>query len=256
MPAFKDYARYYNLLYLDKDYSSEADYIEKLIKKYHPSANSILDLGCGTGVHDFLLAEKGYAVTGVDSSKEMLSIAKERLELPDSSKHDSLNFHCADIRKANMGISFDVIVSLFHVISYQPTNKDLLQTFETAATHLKNKGIFIFDCWYGPGVLTTLPDIKEKSVEDELNAITRIARPVMHLHENLVDVHYHFTIRDKEGHQTQEFYETHRLRYLFKPEIEFFLEVTGFELECFYEFMKEQPPEPENWNACFLARKK
>jgi len=43
--VFNDYARYYDLLYRDKDYAAEAEYVAGLIQKFHPSAQSILELG-------------------------------------------------------------------------------------------------------------------------------------------------------------------------------------------------------------------
>lgn len=79
MGVFKKYAKYYDLFNKDKDYGKEADYVHALIQKYAPDAKAILDLGCGTGQHDFFLAEKGYSVIGVDMSEEMLSIANTQL---------------------------------------------------------------------------------------------------------------------------------------------------------------------------------
>jgi ubiquinone/menaquinone biosynthesis C-methylase UbiE len=49
--VFADYAHYYDLLYRDKDYAAEAEYVVGLIRKFHPSARSILELGSGTGIH-------------------------------------------------------------------------------------------------------------------------------------------------------------------------------------------------------------
>ena len=77
MDVFGNYAKYYNLLYNDKDYAEEADYIENLIKKHHPAAKTVLDLGCGTGRHDFQLSGKGFSVVGVDRSDEMLTTARK-----------------------------------------------------------------------------------------------------------------------------------------------------------------------------------
>jgi hypothetical protein len=79
MSVFGNYARYYDLLNKDKDYEKEADYVHGLIQRYAPGSKTILDLGCGTGRHDFLLAEKGYSVTGIDMSEQMLSIANDPL---------------------------------------------------------------------------------------------------------------------------------------------------------------------------------
>jgi SAM-dependent methyltransferase len=39
---------------------------------------TIADVGCGTGRHAAFLAEHGFAVTGIDSSEQMLAVASER----------------------------------------------------------------------------------------------------------------------------------------------------------------------------------
>ena len=74
--VFADYARYYDLLYRDKDYAAEAEYVAGLIRKFHPSARSILELGSGTGIHAGLLAKKGCEVTSVDLSPDIVNIAR------------------------------------------------------------------------------------------------------------------------------------------------------------------------------------
>ena len=50
-PAFDTYARYYDLLYRDKDYAGEAAYVASHIRQHAPEAARILELGCGTGAH-------------------------------------------------------------------------------------------------------------------------------------------------------------------------------------------------------------
>ena len=78
MAVFQRYAEYYDLLYRDKNYSKEVDYIDQLIKKYYPGSKTILDLGCGTGRHALYLAKKGYEVTGIDGAKGMIDVAKQQ----------------------------------------------------------------------------------------------------------------------------------------------------------------------------------
>ena len=254
MAVFASYAKYYNLLYQDKNYEDEANYVDRLVQKYAPGAKTILDLGCGTGRHDIELARKGYTLTGVDMSQEMLALARDALTSCDP-QFKTPEFYHGDIRTFRLGHLFDTVVALFHVMSYQSTNEDLRQAFETAAAHLKTGGLFIFDCWYGPGVLCDPPTVRVKELEDDEIAVTRIAEPVVHLHENIVDVGYHIFIRDKKTQRVEEVRETHRMRYLFYPEVEDILKNYGFDILNFMEFMKDTPPEKGNWNVCFVCRK-
>jgi SAM-dependent methyltransferase len=253
MTVFGAYSRYYNLFYQDKDYAGEAAYILDLIRQHRPDTKTILDLGCGTGRHDFLLAEKGFEVTGVDRSPEMLNIATTQVAscVPPSSPPV---FRQGDIRSIRLGKTFDLVVSLFHVISYQTGNDDLRAAFATAREHLEPGGAFIFDSWYGPAVLTDRPVVRVKRLEDDEIAVTRIVEPAMHANANQVDLHYEVLIRDKASGNIEEVLETHRMRYLFQPEIELLLTEAGMSLVESVEWMTGQPLGFDTWGACFVAK--
>jgi len=255
MSVFGNYARYYNLLYRDKDYVGETQFVHQLIQRHAPAAQSILDLGCGTGTHATLLAKEGYQVQGVDLSEEMLHQADDqRSQLP-ADLQARLQFSQGDIRQVRLNQTFDVVLSLFHVISYQTTNEDLLAAFETVKQHLKPGGIFIFDVWYGPAVLSDRPTVRVKRLEDEEIQVTRIAEPVMYANENWVDVNYQVFIRDKESDGVEELKESHRMRYLFKPELDLLLQQTDMkEITC-GEWMSDRKLGFDTWGACILAQK-
>jgi SAM-dependent methyltransferase len=240
---------------MDKNYQEESEYIDRLIKLYHPKTKSIIDLGCGTGQHDLLLAQKGYLVTGVDFSEEMLKLANEQSSR-DKLDLKYLSFFPGDIREIRLKKKFDAVISLFHVISYQATNEDLLKAFKTASVHIKKNGVFIFDSWYGPCVLNVRPETKVRRIEDDSVIITRIAEPVMDFNENTVDVRYRLFVLDKATKRTDEIMESHKMRYLFQPEVRLMLENSGFEFVALLEFLKDTPPGPDSWSACFIARKR
>jgi SAM-dependent methyltransferase len=252
--VFGDYARYYDLLYRDKDYSGEANFIHELIKKYASNAGSILELGCGTGKHAELLSKMGYEVFGVDMSHEMLEVANKRLIGLGKKQPPKLSFAHGDIRTYRTERRFDVVISLFHVVSYQTTNKDLQGVFETAKVHLKQGGVFIFDCWYGPAVLTDRPVVRVKRLEDEAIEVTRIAEPRIYANESIVDVNYHVLIKNKSTGIVEELKETHRMRYLFKTEIDFLFEQAGFEFVCSVEWMTGREPGFDTWSVCFVGQ--
>ena len=252
MNVFGSYARYYDLLNRDKDYGLEAEYVDGLIQARAPGAKTILNLGCGTGKHDFFLAEKGYEMTSVDLSEEMLAVAKARLST--SNLQPPLpHFQRGDIRSVRFNKTFDVIVSLFHVMSYQRTNEDLSAAFDTARAHLRPGGKFIFDFWYGPAVLTERPSIRIKRMEDEEIEVTRIAEPVLHAERNLVEVNYQVMVIEKATRRVEKIRETHHMRYLFIPEIIGYLSAHGMELVHAAEWMTQKIPDTGTWSVCCTA---
>ena len=254
MSVFNSYARYYDLLYKDKDYEAEGTYVHKLIQHYAPGANLILDLGCGTGAHAKVLAEKGYTLHGVDSSSEMLESATRRLSDLNRDLATKLSFSQGDIRTVRIDTKYDVVLALFHVMSYQTTNDDLMASFSTVRHHLRRGGIFIFDCWYGPAVLSEKPAVRVKQLEDERIFVHRIAEPVMHPGKNTVDVNYQVIIKDKLNMHVEELREVHRMRYLFNPEIELFSSMHELKLLDNFEWMSGKEPGFDTWGVCFVVQ--
>src|SRR5690242_1594412 len=107
MSAFESYAEYYDETYSDKDYLSEAKFVDRLLKEFEPAAKSILDLGCGTGTHAFRLAEMGYTVHGIDNSAHMIEVAQRRKQQFSIEVQQRVAFTQADIRKACLNSRYD-----------------------------------------------------------------------------------------------------------------------------------------------------
>jgi len=251
--VFANYARYYDILYRDKDYATEAEYVAGLIRRFLPSAQSILELGSGTGIHANLLAKKGFSVHGIERSQEMLA---RSLSLTDKTTpgNGQLTFSPGDIRDIRLNRDFDAVIALFHVISYQTTNEDVTAAFETARHHLKSGGIFIFDVWYGPAVLTQRPEVRIKRMADDKTEVTRLAEPVLHPNENRVDVNYNVFVRDLATQAVSEFKETHAMRYFFKPEIVRWASLSGFTVNNSEEWYTAKEIGTTTWSVCFCLR--
>jgi len=252
--VFADYARYYDLLYRDKDYAAEAEYVANLIRKFHPPARSILELGSGTGIHASLLAEKGFTMHGIERSPEMLARSQALTENM-AAGQSRPTFSPGDIREIRLTKRFDAVIALFHVISYQTTNKDVTAAFETAKQHLNPGGIFIFDVWYGPAVLTERPAVRIKRMADDQTEITRLAEPVLHPNENLVDVNYHVLVRNlTPPPSVVELKETHTMRYFFKPEIDRIVAHAGFQCLHAEEWLSGKAIGCDTWGVCFVLK--
>ena len=250
MSNFDKYSAYYDLLYADKDYAAEADYVARALG----SARSVLELGSGTGRHGRLLAQHGFDVLGVELSAEMAAEAQARGR---AAAGGSGSFACevGDLRSFRAARTFDAVISLFHVISYQTGNDDLAAAFATAAEHLGPGGLFLFDVWHGPAVLAQHPERRTKEAADAARRVRRTATPTLDTNASTVRVDYDVTCVDLATGETARFGEEHLMRYLFPTEVGFLAAAAGFEQVGSEEFLSGHPPSPGTWGVAYLLRK-
>jgi SAM-dependent methyltransferase len=113
----------------------------EILKREGVKPGVLVDLACGTGRLANLFAAKGWTVTGVDISKEMLAIAaensrKERLKV---------EYVRGDIRKWSKANAADLVTCTYDSLNHLTTKSDLQKVFRNAYRTLKPGGIFLFD---------------------------------------------------------------------------------------------------------------
>lgn len=135
----------YDRINAELDYSAWADFIERLIdREYKQGAPElVLDLGCGTGRMTIELARRGYDMTGVDCSAEMLDVARNEAEA--AGVGDKLLLLCQDMRSFELYGTVDVTVSCLDSINHLTNTKDLDKCFSLVHNYLVPDGLFIFD---------------------------------------------------------------------------------------------------------------
>jgi SAM-dependent methyltransferase len=254
MTRFGAYARYYDLLYRDKDYAAEAAFVHSVLQRHGISHGRLLELGSGTGKHARELALLGHAVHGIDLSEAMLLDAQAIASSADVAGR--LSFERGDARSFRAGRTFDAVISLFHVMSYQTSNDELLAACNTAGAHLGPGGVFLFDFWYGPTVLTDRPEHRERVLEDAETRIVRIADPVMRPNDNVCEVHYRMAVESKSTGDVEHIEEVHEMRYLFLPELDLLLEDAGFDRVEAFQFGTQADLGFDTWDGCVVARKR
>lgn len=102
-----------------------------------PDGASLLDLCCGTGHLAKLMAARGYAVTGLDGSQDMINHA--RGNAPD------LEFVLGDARDFTFDQPFDGVVCTSASLNHIQNPEDLRKVFSSVRRSLKDGGIFAFD---------------------------------------------------------------------------------------------------------------
>jgi len=165
------------------------------------------------------------------------------------------SFTVGDVRTVDLGRTFDAVISMFAVVSYQLTNADLLAMFATARRHVKPDGLFVFDGWFGPAVLVEQPEVKTKTVlVPNGDSITRVATPHLDVVAQTVEVVYDVT-RTSGGEVVEHTVESHPVRYLFAREIELLLDVAGFDMVALGPFMElERALTAHDWNFSVVAK--
>ena len=245
-----EYANVYDALYQDKDYAIECDLLECIFREYGKEPiKTILDLGCGTGNHTLLLAERGFEVTGIDCSQEMLDAAQIKAQ----SKSLPSKFYLGDIRQVNLGKKFDVVLMMFAVLGYQVENSDVLAALKAARHHLNPGDLLILDVWYGPAVLAQRPTdrIKVTSISD--SKILRAASGDLDIRHHVCTVQYHLWQLNGDILRS-ETQEEHSMRFFFPQELELFMQVSGFKLKRLGAFPDYKCDPGENtWNAIAIC---
>jgi len=132
---------YDRLMVEDVDYGKWTNYIENIFKKYKIEGKKVLDLGCGTGNITIPLCERGYDLTGIDLSEEMLSIADHKaFEL-----NKNIKWIYGDMVDVQFPSNYDAIISCCDSVNYIVDDEELLQLFKNAYSGLNSGGVFAFD---------------------------------------------------------------------------------------------------------------
>ncbi len=142
MRAYDALAVVYDRLLCGVDYAAYADFFERVCRRAGLSPELVLDLGCGTGNMTLELAKRGYDMTGVDGSAEMLSRAFARAG---EAGQSGILFLEQDMRQFELYGTVDAAVSTLDCFNYLTTAEDLSRTLSLLHNYLIDGGLLLFD---------------------------------------------------------------------------------------------------------------
>lgn len=135
---FNDLAPFYDELMMGVPYQLWVRYLEDIFNRYKSAPKSILDVACGTGNVSEVLADRGYDVTGIDLSVDMINVAKSKQPV-------RVDYYAQGIAQLNLHKRFDAAVSLFDSLNYVTDASELALGMRKVYEHLEDNGLFIFD---------------------------------------------------------------------------------------------------------------
>ena len=246
MEAYSSFAEVYDLFMDNVPYEEWSRYIIGLLQEYGIKDGTVADLGCGTGKLTRLLAAAGYDMIGVDSSEEMLGIA--RCHDPDSHDSDILYLH-QDMRQLKLLGSVRAAISICDSVNYILEEKDLLEVFGRVRRYLQPGGVFIFD-------LNTV--YKYKDILGE-TTIAETREEGSFIRDNYFDEEtgineYDLTlfIREESG-LYRKYGETHYQKAYDVERIQHLLENAGLKLAAAYDAFTRQPVRADSERIYMIA---
>ena len=111
--------------------------LEKLLYPCVKPGGRILDLCCGTGTLARRMADRGYQISGVDSSEGMLRLAREKIP--------GAEFVHADASDFTLPHPVDGAVSVFDSLNHLLTADQLRRAFDQVYAALNPGAYFVFD---------------------------------------------------------------------------------------------------------------
>lgn len=111
--------------------------MEALLLPHIPAGASILDLCCGTGQLAQALTKRGYRVTGLDVSEEMIRFARENAPGAEFIVDNACSFKLPAI--------YHAVVSAFDSLNHIMSLEELTSVFGNVFTALQAGGRFLFD---------------------------------------------------------------------------------------------------------------
>ena len=103
--------------------------------------SKVLDMACGTGRHSILFARKGFDITAIDLSKNLLSIARQAAY----EENLKINFIRSDIRHFSLTNDFSLAVNLFTSFGYFESDEENFLLIKNAFDHTHSPGYFVID---------------------------------------------------------------------------------------------------------------
>ena len=245
MDAYHELAKSYDRLTNDVDYEATVEFYMQILDKECVKPRTVVDLACGTGSVTEILARKGYEVTGVDMSEEMLTEAMAKvmdMERPP-------RFICRKLQQLYLPRCVDMAVCALDSLDYVTDPADCAEAIRRTYKALNPGGIFIFDV----NTPEKLRAMDGQVVLDEDDDVYCVWRGEFDEDTNICS--YGMDLFQREGNLWRRSFEEHREYAYSADQLVGWLREAGFTSVTVYGDRKLSPPEPGEQRIYIKARK-
>ena len=245
MGAYEALAESYDRLTNDVDYEATVDFYMQILAREGLKPRTCVDLACGTGSVTAILAQRGYRVTGVDMSEEMLTVAVMKTQ----DLEPRPMFSCQYLQELRLPRAVDMAVCALDSLDYILDPEDCKEAIRRAYKALNPGGIFIFDV-NTPEKLRAMDDQVFLDEDDDVYCVWR-----GEFDEKNNICSYGMDLFQREGEVWRRSFEEHQEYAYSREQLTGFLKEAGFtHIEVYADRLFEVPREGEQ-RIYFKARK-
>ncbi len=224
--------------------------VEFYVEEARRADGEVLELGCGTGRILIPIAQTGIPIVGLDLSADMLARAKNKvLELPLKIRK-GVKLVRGDMRDFDLGREFKLITIPYRAFLHLLTPEDQRQALLNIREHLADDGrliINIFDPRLDIIAAHSAPLGAALKKDDEfIHPETKRHVVVWDSRQydptdQTIDQLFIYEELDDEGRSLSRVFSTYTLRYVYRYEMQYLLELCGYAVEALYGDFKRGP---------------
>ena len=229
----------------ENSWNASDDFYLGLARRF--GANTLLDLGCGTGtLTRGIVQATGGSGVGVDPAQPMLDIARR------NTKGEPIEWVQGDAREVRFGRKFDLVLMTGHAFQHLLTEAEQIALFRNVAAHLAPEGRFAFDS-RNPAArqwLEWVPAQSRRVVDTAAYGAVEIWNDARMNPDRILDVEEHYRILASGQHLRSDF----RLRFSAPEELWDGMMAAGLAVEHCYGDWDASPFKPDAREIIVVAR--
>ena len=246
--SYGRFAYVYDFLMSEVPYDKWINLFISKKEQYNINGSKVLDVACGTGEFSVRLAQKGYTVTGIDLSDEMLAIAKAKAD----QYGVTIPFYQQNMIELDTGNQYDSIVIFCDSLNYLHSETDVQSTFQRVYEQLQPGGLFMFDVHSVFKMEHVFAGQTFADVQDEVSYIWNSfegTEPFSVEHELT------FFVKEEESDLYDRFDEDHYQRTYDVETYIAWLKEAGFTVKEILADLEDQEPAEDSERILFVAIK-
>jgi SAM-dependent methyltransferase len=217
--------------------------VQFYVEEAQKAGSPVLEIGCGTGRILLPIAQSGISIVGLDRAPAMLAILRHKLSKLNLDAQNRVELIEGDMRDFSLGQRFNLITIPYRAFLHLLTPKAQRQALECIREHLADDGRLIFNIFdpsheliaarLGP-LGSSLQKDSEFLHPDTGHRVVVWFSGHYDPEQQMLDAYFIFEELDNSGKMVSKTYSPLTLRYIYRYEMRYLLELCGYKVEALY----------------------